>query len=135
MTFLVLKEGLFYLTILASLATAVPHQRHGAVPGSGSCSSQQQQYTPDVGKAIYFLTNDAENSVIALPISNDGTVSHGTMTKTDGAGSIAINGATMQPGTPDALVGQSSLTVSGNVSRVAKIRRKYPLMMQRIFSS
>ncbi|KAF1348361.1 hypothetical protein EJ07DRAFT_169622 [Lizonia empirigonia] len=113
MTILVLK-GLFYLTILASLAAAVPHQRHGAVPGSGNCSSQQQQNAPDVGRAIYFLTNDAENSVVALPISNDGTVSHGIMTKTGGAGSIAINGATMQPGTPDALVGQSSLTVSGN---------------------
>jgi hypothetical protein len=62
------------------------------------------------------MTNDAENAVVALPIAPDGTLSKGTVTKTAGAGSIAINGMTNMPGLPDALVSQSSLTVAGNVS-------------------
>lgn len=77
---------------------------------------QQQQNAVAVGKAVYFLTNGATNAVVALPIGKDGTLSNGTVTKTGGAGSIAINGRTGQPGLPDALVGQSSVTVVGNVS-------------------
>ncbi|EAQ89269.1 hypothetical protein CHGG_05888 [Chaetomium globosum CBS 148.51] len=68
-----------------------------------------------VGKAIYILTNDESNAVVALPIGPDGKLSAGTVTATDGAGSIALN-ADNQPATPDALVGQSSLTIAGNVS-------------------
>ncbi|KAH6627942.1 hypothetical protein F5144DRAFT_653556 [Chaetomium tenue] len=66
-----------------------------------------------VGKAIYILTNDESNAVVALPIGPDGKLSAGTVTATDGAGSIALN-ADNQPATPDALVGQSSLTIAGN---------------------
>ncbi|MBE3040984.1 hypothetical protein IMZ48_00020 [Candidatus Bathyarchaeota archaeon] len=66
------------------------------------------------GKAIYFITNDEVNSVAALPIANDGTLSQGTVTKTGGAGSVAVD-ADGQPATPDALVGQSALTIAGNV--------------------
>jgi hypothetical protein len=69
-----------------------------------------------VGKAVYFITNGAENSVVALPIGQDGMLSRGTVTKTGGAGSVAIDRATKQPAMTDALIGQSSLTVVGNVS-------------------
>ncbi|KAL9120009.1 MAG: hypothetical protein Q9187_003439 [Circinaria calcarea] len=42
----------------------------------------------EVPKAIYFITNDrTSNSVIALPISQDGTLRAGTSTPTGGAGS------------------------------------------------
>ncbi|KAF2825153.1 hypothetical protein CC86DRAFT_418901 [Ophiobolus disseminans] len=78
--------------------------------------SQQNQDAVKVGKAIYFLTNEKENAVVALPIDKNGMLSNGTVTTTGGAGSIAINGANGQPGVPDALVGQSALTVVGNVS-------------------
>lgn len=85
-----------------------------------SCGSQQQNQQQQggiqAGKAVYFITNGQENSVVALPIGKDGMLSKGSSTKTGGAGSIAINGANMQPGVPDALVGQSALTVVGNVS-------------------
>ena len=67
-----------------------------------------------VGKAVYFITNDDVNAVAALPIGNDGTLSQGTVTETGGAGSIALD-ADKQPATPDALVGQSALTIAGNV--------------------
>lgn len=94
------------LAVLATIGTAAPHSRQNGIK---------------VGKAIYFLTNDKENSVVALPIGQDGMISKGTVTKTGGAGSIAINGATDQPGVPDALVGQSALTVAGNVREPYRI--------------
>ncbi len=77
---------------------------------------QSNTTTAFTGKAIYFLTNDADNAVVALPIGTDGTLSTGTVTKTGGAGSNAIDGDTKQKAMPDALVGQSALTVVGQVS-------------------
>lgn len=69
-----------------------------------------------VGQAIYFLTNDDVNGVAAIPIGTDGKLTRGTVTETGGAGSVAVN-ADNQPATPDALVGQSALAISGNVRR------------------
>ena len=71
---------------------------------------------PKQAKAIYFLTNDAVNAVVALPIKSDGTLLMGTVTATGGSGSNAVAGTTMEPLAPDALVGQSALIISGNVS-------------------
>ena len=70
-------------------------------------------------KAIYFLTNDQNNSVVALPIAADGTLTQGTVTPTGGEGGNSIDGATGQPAAPDALVGQSALTIAGHVSRTS----------------
>ncbi|KAH7069563.1 hypothetical protein BKA63DRAFT_605974 [Paraphoma chrysanthemicola] len=105
-------KGLSFAILLAT-TDAAPHQRGKANPNAGACAAPQQPDAMTVGKAVYFLTNDKENAVVALPISADGTLSNGTMTKTGGAGSIALD-AKMQPAVPDALVGQSSLTVAGN---------------------
>lgn len=79
-----------------------------------SCMPQQPAKMAATGKAIYFLTNDAENAVVALPIGKNGMVSKGTVTKTGGKGAVSINGATMQPAVTDALVSQSALTVIGS---------------------
>lgn len=68
------------------------------------------------GKAVYLLTNDAENSVVALPINEDGTLAAGTVTPSGGKGSNSIDGTTMGPAQPDALVSQSALTIAGSVS-------------------
>lgn len=68
--------------------------------------------TSPVGQAIYFMTNDAENSVVAIPIGSDGTLSGGVLTSTGGAGSNAVN-ADNKPAVPDALVSQSALTLVG----------------------
>ena len=66
-----------------------------------------------VGKAIYLITNDAANAVVALPIGADGRLSSGSVTRTGGSGSVALN-ADNQPATPDALVSQSALAIAGN---------------------
>ena len=70
------------------------------------------------GKAIYTLSNEQQNSVIALPIGSNGLLSQGTSTPTGGAGSnvIVASGNTTGPAGPDALNSQSCLTVVGNVS-------------------
>ncbi|KAL5345023.1 hypothetical protein ACLOAV_009976 [Pseudogymnoascus australis] len=72
-----------------------------------------QQNAVAVGKAIYFLTNDQANGVVAIPIGADGTLSQGTVTGTGGCGSVALN-SNNQPATPDALVSQSALTLVGD---------------------
>jgi hypothetical protein len=103
------------LSLLPLMVVAAPHQQR---QGAMSCMQQGQQKSPlKVGKAIYFLTNDAKNAVVALPIGADGKLSAGKMAKTGGAGSAAVD-ADKKPAEPDALVGQSSLTVVGNVSPV-----------------
>ncbi|KAI1073026.1 hypothetical protein LB507_008923, partial [Fusarium sp. FIESC RH6] len=66
------------------------------------------------GKAIYVLTNDDQNGVLALPIKKDGTLAKGQVAMTGGAGSIAVD-ADGNPATPDALVSQSALTIAGNM--------------------
>jgi hypothetical protein len=97
-----LAKSILLLTIIPSLASAAPHSRKNNVAAS-------------TGRAVYFITNDATNAVAALPIGQDGKLSAGTVTETGGEGSVAVD-AEMQPATPDALVGQSALTVVGNVS-------------------
>lgn len=66
------------------------------------------------GKALYLISNDAENQVVALPIGMDGKLAKGVSMATGGAGSNSIDGSTNQPAVPDALVSQSAVTVAGN---------------------
>jgi hypothetical protein len=67
------------------------------------------------GKAIYMLSNDESNAVLALPICENGLLSAGTLTATGGKGGNGVDGSTKQPAAPDALFSQGSLTVAGNV--------------------
>ena len=69
------------------------------------------------GKAVYLITNDEVNAVVALPISKNGLLGAGTRLPTGGAGSNSISGATDGPAAPDALVSQSAITVAGQVGR------------------
>jgi hypothetical protein len=78
---------------------------------SHPCGLQQSQ------NAIYFMTNDAQNAVVAIPIASDGMLSGGSRTPTGGAGSNSIDGATNKPAAPDPLIGQSALVVAGQVGR------------------
>jgi hypothetical protein len=85
---------------------------------SGYCSKPPEgDGTPAANtvKALYLLTNDEANAVVALPIDANGKLSPGTVTPTGGCGSVALN-SDKQPATPDALVSQSALTVAGSVS-------------------
>lgn len=65
-------------------------------------------------KAIYFLTNEDVNGVVALPVKRDGSLASGIITETGGAGATSLD-ADNQPAVPDPLVGQSALTVAGKV--------------------
>ncbi|KAJ9496254.1 hypothetical protein H2202_008212 [Exophiala xenobiotica] len=87
---------------LTSIAAPAPHWKRPST------------HAPTGAKAIYLITNDQSNSVVALPVGSDGTLSKGTLTPTGGEGSNTIDGATNQPAAPDALVAQSSLTRVGN---------------------
>lgn len=110
------KLFIFIFALLLSIAAAAPYQRQGQNSKSCMQKLQQNPSPASTGRAIYFLTNDAQNAVVALPIGNDGRVSKGTVTKTGGAGANSIDGATNQKAAPDALIGQSALTVVGRVS-------------------
>jgi cytidine deaminase len=93
------------LALLSSFTVAAPSQWHSARNRTGL----------SVGKAIYFLTNEAENAVVALPIEENGMLSKGTVTNTGGAGSNSINAMTGEAALTDPLISQSALTVAGNV--------------------
>ncbi|KAI1103012.1 hypothetical protein F4804DRAFT_311287 [Jackrogersella minutella] len=76
--------------------------------------SQESDACKATGKVVYLLTNNEVNSVIALPIQADGTLASGTITPSGGNGSTTIDGTTMQPAGPDAIVSQSALTIAGD---------------------
>lgn len=94
----------FLLAALAALTEAAPPI---------SRNKPWQQGT--TGRAIYIITDEAENAVVALPIQSDGSLAAGTSTKTGGAGAYMINAASGQPVFPDPLSSQSALTLVGNV--------------------
>jgi hypothetical protein len=140
-----LVKFLFASTALASLGAALPHQKSDAQeqqqqacqgvpapqkPGQmkgemkGGMKGQMggaMQGAVTAGKAVYFITNEEQNAVVALPIGKDGKLSKGSITMTGGVGSISIDGANGMPAASDALIGQSSLTVVGNVSQIERI--------------
>lgn len=107
---------------LFSSTFAVPtgaHVRHhhkggaqiGTCPGTAASASS----TTANAKAIYFITNDACNSVVALRVAADGTLSDGSITATGGAGMNGIDSTTGGPAAPDALFSQGAVKVAGNV--------------------
>jgi hypothetical protein len=106
---------LFLLTALAPSAIQV-----SARPAK-SCGSKGGAAKVTNGKAVFMLSNQAENAVVAVPIAQDGTLNEkgASSTKTGGAGATGIDGSTNKPSNPDALFSQSALTVAGNVSQVS----------------
>lgn len=73
-------------------------------------------YHPDksvqTAKAVYFITNTEENSVVSIPIGSDGLLTdHGvTFTETGGRG-LGGTGATGAPAMPDSLFSQGAVTI------------------------
>ena len=63
----------------------------------------------------------AVNCQLATDIATDGKLSQGTITPTGGQGSNSIDGTTNKPAAPDALIGQSALTIAGQVSLASQI--------------
>ncbi|KAK8085903.1 hypothetical protein PG994_000877 [Apiospora phragmitis] len=67
-------------------------------------------------RAIYTISNDQQNAVVAMPVQADGMVGKATTsTATGGIGANGIDGSTNQPSAPDALFSQSALTVAGKM--------------------
>jgi hypothetical protein len=116
-----------YLSIItAALAVSIhaaPHRSHCGHNGSQRGPNRQGAHGRSVcspaAQALYLLTNNAANAVVALPITTNGTLGAGKLTETGGAGANSVDGATGNPAVPDALVGQSALTRAGNVSGIA----------------
>jgi hypothetical protein len=65
-------------------------------------------------KAIYFISNAANNSVVALKVAADGTLSDGSITPTGGMGMSGVD-ATGAPANIDGLFSQGSVKIAGNV--------------------
>lgn len=101
------------LALLLALASQAGLGVASRCPGGNAGSA--------VEKALYFITNDEANAVVALRVGPDGLLSPGSVTPTNGAGSVALDSKN-QPATPDALVSQSALTVAGNVSLIQSQR-------------
>ncbi|EED20230.1 conserved hypothetical protein [Talaromyces stipitatus ATCC 10500] len=88
--------------LLVLLATA-----HPLDAGHRSCEA------PSGAKAIYFLTNEHSNSVVAIAVGANGTLSGGVKVATGGNGGSTVNSTGGSNG-PDALGSQSALTVVDN---------------------
>jgi hypothetical protein len=109
---------------ILSFASAIPtghvspskyhHKGQGAsCSGVAMSAANASAVSVKNARAVYFITNAASNSIVALKVAADGTLSDGTITCTGGAGMQGIeNGA---PAAPDALFSQGALKVAGNV--------------------
>lgn len=65
-------------------------------------------------RAIYFQTNEADNSIVALKVGENGTLSREFVTSTGGMGASSINSANNLTASPDGLSSQGSVTVVGS---------------------
>lgn len=91
------------------------HKGAGTGKGGAAAVANSTAATTNA-KAIYFMTNAANNSVVALRVAADGTLSDGSITSTGGAGMNGVeNGA---PAAPDALFSQGAVKVAGSVSNL-----------------
>lgn len=66
-------------------------------------------------KAIYFISNAKNNSVVALRVASDGTLSDGSITLTGGSGMNGIDESTGKDALPDTLFSQGAVKAAGNV--------------------
>ncbi|TLS25580.1 hypothetical protein PpBr36_07872 [Pyricularia pennisetigena] len=96
-------------TLLLALMAQVfahPAQNRCAAGGGGKAKAAKN------GKAIYVLSNEKANAVVAMAIGKDGKLGKGVSTATGGEGATGVDDKG-QPAVPDALFSQSALTVAG----------------------
>ena len=86
----------------------------GAGSGNGVSAANSTAAASTNAKAIYFITNAASNSIVALKVAADGTLSDGSITSTGGAGMSGVD-STGAPAAPDSLFSQGAVKVAGNV--------------------
>ena len=80
------------------------------------CRPSRPRWGALPAKAVYFMTNEAQNAVVALPVSKDGSLSTWTMTATGAAGGSLVSAMDGTPDGPDALGSQGSVQVADDVS-------------------
>lgn len=109
-----------FISTFAFLMALAPSVIQVSARPARSCGSEGGAAKISNGKAVYMMTNLAPNSVVAVPIAQDGTLDEagGSKTDTGGSGATGMDGSTNAPSNPDALFSQSALTVAGNVSQV-----------------
>jgi hypothetical protein len=108
----------YFLATFSLLCAAAPatHQKahHGQKHGmSKALNKTISSMNVTTAKAVYFLSNDAQNSVVALKIMPDGTLAEGSITPTGGKGGNGIDASKNASAAPDALFSQGALTVGG----------------------
>ena len=84
---------------------------------SASNAAAVQDVTAMTGagaRAIYFMTNQDDNSVIMLPVQEDGTLAEGSIISTGGKGGVLIDAMTNAPVASDSLASQGAVRVVGN---------------------
>lgn len=112
-----MSQIFFLLSFLAMMLFADAIRNYPGTEGRGASGRK-------LAKAVYFLTNDAKNSVVALKVNADGTLSDGSITLTGGSGASGINGMTNAAAGPDSLFSQSALKADGNVGLLAAYHEK-----------
>ncbi|KAH7386163.1 hypothetical protein BKA64DRAFT_645742 [Cadophora sp. MPI-SDFR-AT-0126] len=78
-------------------------------PGKG----HEQAAASTNAKVVYFISNAAQNSIVALKVAANGTLSDGSVTSTGGAGMSGVDG-TGAAAAPDSLFSQGAVKVVGN---------------------
>uniref|UniRef100_L7IVV1 3-carboxymuconate cyclase n=1 Tax=Pyricularia oryzae (strain P131) TaxID=1143193 RepID=L7IVV1_PYRO1 len=91
--------------LLALVAQAI------ASPCPKGCGKNKAKAAKNA-KAIYVLSNEKANAVVAMPIGKDGMVGKPVSTATGGEGATGVDDKG-QPAVPDALFSQSAVTVAG----------------------
>lgn len=84
-----------------------------AAPGTPRAAARKE--LAGNAKAVYLLSNEVQNSVVALKVNRDGTLSPGSVHLTGGKGAAGIDDAKNATADGDVLFSQSSLRADGNV--------------------
>ena len=86
-----------------------------ALAATVSCRPSHPRWRAHPAEAVYFMTNEAQNAVVALSVAKDGSLSTWTMTATGAAGGSLVSATDGTPNGPDALGSQGSVQVTDNV--------------------
>jgi hypothetical protein len=92
----------------ASMAASTAAATAATAPSGGTTAAGAG------AKAIYFMTNQDDNSVIMIPVQEDGTLKDGSIIATGGKGGVLIDAMTGQPAPSDTLASQGSVRVIGS---------------------
>ena len=88
---------------------------------TNTTSNTTTNSTASMPKAVFFMTNALNNSIVALPVGANGTLGAGSLTSTGGAGGAEVDPKTGLPTIPDALASQGAVRVAGNVSHLISL--------------